>query len=167
MGIQARNVHELAASVPEARYVGERNVTVNDIVYDSRHVRPGALFVCWKGATADGHSFAREAVAKGARALFCERYLDELAHVPQIVVPNVRERLGELASAFYGHPSRRLTLIGVTGTNRERRAPICCIRFSNGLTVQPGLSAPWAAASAIATCRATGPRPRHRTSSVS
>lgn len=117
MGIQARNVHELAASVPEARYVGERNVTVNDIVYDSRHVRPGALFVCWKGATADGHSFAREAVAKGARALFCERYLDELAHVPQIVVPNVRERLGELASAFYGHPSRRLTLIGVTGTN--------------------------------------------------
>ena len=65
MGIQARNVHELAASVPEARYVGERNVTVNDIVYDSRHVRPGALFVCWKGATADGHSFAARRWRKG------------------------------------------------------------------------------------------------------
>lgn len=114
---EERNVGALAAVLPEARLLGDPQVTVTDIVYDSRQVRPGALFVCWKGAKSDGHAFAPEAVAKGARALLCERPITELPNVPQLVVPNVRKVLGELASAFHGHPSQSLTLIGVTGTN--------------------------------------------------
>lgn len=113
----ARNVRELAGGLPEANFKGKTNVAVTEIAYDSRQVRPGALFVCWKGDRTDGHAYAREAVAKGARALLCERFLDELSEVPQIIVPDVRKVLGLVASDFYGHPSQRLKLIGVTGTN--------------------------------------------------
>jgi UDP-N-acetylmuramoyl-L-alanyl-D-glutamate--2,6-diaminopimelate ligase len=68
------------------------------------------------GATADGHDFARGAVAAGAVALLVDRELADVA-VPQVVVDDVRGAMGPLAAAVHGHPSRSLTVVGVTGTN--------------------------------------------------
>lgn len=107
----------LAARVDNARYMADRDVLVSDIVYDSRKVQPGSLFVCWKGAHYDGHMFAPDAVSKGAAVLLCERYMDTLSDTPQIVVPSTRVALGPLAAEFFGRPSEHLRLIGVTGTN--------------------------------------------------
>jgi UDP-N-acetylmuramoyl-L-alanyl-D-glutamate--2,6-diaminopimelate ligase len=90
---------------------------VRSVEFDSRRVRAGSLFCCVPGAHADGHAFAAEAVGRGATALLCERFLD--VDVPQVrVAPGaVRPSMATVASAFYGHPSRDLTMVGVTGTN--------------------------------------------------
>jgi UDP-N-acetylmuramoyl-L-alanyl-D-glutamate--2,6-diaminopimelate ligase len=88
---------------------------VTSVVHDSRAVAPGALFCCVVGTTVDGHDLARSAVEAGAVALLCERPVD--VGVPQVRVPDVRRAMGPVAAALHGHPSRQLTVVGVTGTN--------------------------------------------------
>ncbi len=104
----------LAAAVHGAvRGAGE--TAVSDVVLATRRVGPGALFCCVPGTRADGHDLAPAALAAGAAALCVERPLDLAA--PQLVVGSVRAALAPLASAFFDRPSRRLDLVGVTGTN--------------------------------------------------
>jgi UDP-N-acetylmuramoyl-L-alanyl-D-glutamate--2,6-diaminopimelate ligase len=85
------------------------------ITHDSRAVTPGALFCCLPGRRADGHDFAPQVVAAGATALLCERPL--AVDVTQVIVPSTRAAMAPLAAAFHGHPSRRMAVVGVTGTN--------------------------------------------------
>jgi UDP-N-acetylmuramoyl-L-alanyl-D-glutamate--2,6-diaminopimelate ligase len=87
------------------------------IEFDSRRVGPGALFCCVPGERTDGHRYAGEAVGRGAAVLLCEHLLD--LDVAQVQVPEgeVRPAMAEVAAAFYGHPARALTMVGVTGTN--------------------------------------------------
>ena len=91
-------------------------VDVVDIAYRSERCGPGSLFCCLPGANADGHDFAPAAVANGAVALLVERELPDLG-VPQILCDDAREGMARLAASLYGHPSRELALVGVTGTN--------------------------------------------------
>jgi UDP-N-acetylmuramoyl-L-alanyl-D-glutamate--2,6-diaminopimelate ligase len=84
-------------------------------VHDSRAVEPGALFCCVSGAAHDGHDHAPAAVAAGAAALLCERPLG--LGVPEIQVRSVRDAMGPAAATLAGNPSRKLRIIGVTGTN--------------------------------------------------
>ena len=95
--------------------IGDQAIEVMALTMDSRRVTPGALFACVPGHSRDGHLFAAAAVASGAAATLSERPLD--LSVPQVVVSSVRRALGPVADAFYGHPSRALTVAGVTGTN--------------------------------------------------
>jgi UDP-N-acetylmuramoyl-L-alanyl-D-glutamate--2,6-diaminopimelate ligase len=86
------------------------------ISYDSRRVVPGNLFVAIKGDQFDGHAFVEQAIDKGAVAVVCENAgLSQRATT--IVTKNSRSALAKLAAVFYRHPSRRLKIIGVTGTN--------------------------------------------------
>ena len=93
------------------------DVEVTSIAFDSRRVRAGSLFCCVPGTTTDGHRFAADAVAAGTSVLLVERFLD--LDVPQIRVPEgrVRPAMAQISGAFFGHPSRQLAMIGVTGTN--------------------------------------------------
>jgi UDP-N-acetylmuramoyl-L-alanyl-D-glutamate--2,6-diaminopimelate ligase len=91
-------------------------VDVVDIAYRSERCGPGSLFCCLPGANADGHDFAPAAVANGAVALLVERELPDLG-VPQILCEDAREGMARLAASLYGHPSRELDVVGVTGTN--------------------------------------------------
>jgi len=104
-----------AAGLAPAGRAGDGDPEVTTIAQDSRHVPPGALFCCVRGDRADGHRFAPDAVAAGAVALVVERPLD--LGVPQVVVGAVRPAMALLADALHGHPSRALTVVGVTGTN--------------------------------------------------
>lgn len=90
-------------------------VLVADVEHDSRRPVDGSIFCCVPGARHDGHDHARGAVEAGAVALLVERRLE--VDAVQIVVPSVRRAMGEIAAAVHGHPSRRLRLIGITGTN--------------------------------------------------
>lgn len=90
-------------------------VRIDDVISDSREVKPGTLFACIKGETSDGHTFAKRAEDAGACALLCEREVD--SPLPQIVVAKVRDYLGEVASLVYANPSGKLLMVGVTGTN--------------------------------------------------
>jgi UDP-N-acetylmuramoyl-L-alanyl-D-glutamate--2,6-diaminopimelate ligase len=88
---------------------------VSALAYDNRAVTPGTLFFCVRGFTRDGHAFAADAVSRGAVALVVDHRLD-LA-IPQVVVGDVRASMAPAAAAFYGHPTRELLTVGITGTN--------------------------------------------------
>jgi len=83
---------------------------------DSRQAQPGSLFVATSGGLADGHQFIPDAVERGAVAVVGDQVLSGLA-VPYLRVENARQSLAHLAAAFYGYPARKLTMIGVTGTD--------------------------------------------------
>jgi UDP-N-acetylmuramoyl-L-alanyl-D-glutamate--2,6-diaminopimelate ligase len=90
--------------------------SVTTITADSRQVKPGALFVACTGGAADGHRYIPDAIAKGAAAVVGEQPLTGLA-VPYIQVENSRQALAYLTAALYGYPARKLTMIGITGTD--------------------------------------------------
>src|SRR2546430_8138578 len=90
-------------------------VQISGLAYDSRAVRPGELFFCVPGFRSDGHEFAAQAVANGAAALVVERSLGLGA--PEVLVADARAAMGPLAARFFGDPTARLRVIGITGTN--------------------------------------------------
>lgn len=106
---------ELTACLAAARLHGDGDIEITDMQADSRRVAPGDLFICLPGFTVDGHDFAPQAAAAGASALVTERLLD--LEVPQLVVDDARFAMSALACAFFGSPSSRMRMIGVTGTN--------------------------------------------------
>ncbi len=91
------------------------DVEIAGLAYDSRTVAPGTLFFCVPGFRSDGHDFATPAVSDGAVALVVERPLG--LGVPEVVVPSVRAAMGPVAARFFGDPSGRLRVVGITGTN--------------------------------------------------
>lgn len=105
----------LIETVQPAQVVGDTSIQIKDVVYDTNDVTPGALFCCIPGQHFDGHDFAKEAIERGASALLVERLLD--VEVPQAQLASVREVIGPLSSKFFGDPSAKLKLVGVTGTN--------------------------------------------------
>jgi UDP-N-acetylmuramoyl-L-alanyl-D-glutamate--2,6-diaminopimelate ligase len=92
------------------------NVPIQGISNDSRQIRPGFLFVCIQGFKDDGHRYIPEALGRGAAALVVESPLSRPVSVPLIRVADARKALALLSARYYDHPSSRLTLIGVTGT---------------------------------------------------
>lgn len=102
----------------ECRLQGSADVEVKDLQFDSRKVTDGTLFVAQVGTKVDGHDFIAKAVASGAVAVLCQRIPEESSDgVTYVVVDNSDRALGEAAANYYGHPSRQLKLVGITGTN--------------------------------------------------
>ncbi|MGB9867283.1 MAG: UDP-N-acetylmuramoyl-L-alanyl-D-glutamate--2,6-diaminopimelate ligase [Bacillota bacterium] len=108
-------LRELVSVLPKARVVGQLDVEVNGIAHDSRKVSPGELFVCVRGLKFDGHDFAEEAVAKGAVALVAQRQISTVP-VPVVYTDETRLAMALVSERFFGFPSRKLRLVGVTGT---------------------------------------------------
>lgn len=115
-----RNV-ELATDWPSggrngsAWTIGDNDVEIGAIFCRAQEVVPGGLFVAIKGFSADGHDYIGQALERGASAVVCER--PTAATVPMVAVTNSRKALASISANFYGHPSRHLTVIGITGTN--------------------------------------------------
>ncbi len=107
----------LLAAVPAAALRGDGDTSVTGIAYDSRAVRPGDLFVALPGVHVDGHRYIAPAVAAGAAAVLGQEEPPVGLTVPYARVPDSRAAMADVAAAFYGHPSDRLTMVGVTGTD--------------------------------------------------
>jgi UDP-N-acetylmuramoyl-L-alanyl-D-glutamate--2,6-diaminopimelate ligase len=90
---------------------------VSAVAFDSRRVTPGSLFCCVPGEHTDGHRHAGHAVAAGATSLLCERFLDLDVTQVRVAPGGVRPAMASVAAALAGHPSRAMTMVGVTGTN--------------------------------------------------
>lgn len=108
---------DLARGVPDATLEGDGDVEIGGIAYDSRRVKPGDLFVAVEGLHSDGHGFVPDAVALGAAAVAVERPAEVPAGTPVLRMRSTRQGLAELAAEFYGRPSRKLKVAGVTGTD--------------------------------------------------
>jgi UDP-N-acetylmuramoyl-L-alanyl-D-glutamate--2,6-diaminopimelate ligase len=106
---------DLVAEAGGTRIVGDSSLEIADLAYDSRKAGPGTLFFCVPGEKVDGHDFAARVVEAGAAALVVERELD--LDVTQVVVPAARAAMAPLAARFWGEPTRKLRVVGVTGTN--------------------------------------------------
>ena len=91
------------------------HVPVADLIYDSRKMKPGCAFVCLRGAEADGHRYAEQAVQAGACAIIAEQPV-QAPGIPVVLVPDTRLALAGMSAAFFGHPARRLKTVGITGT---------------------------------------------------
>ncbi len=113
--VAVQTLSELLEGVPAAGE-GALSAMVTGIAYRSDRVRPGDAFFCVPGFSHDGHDFAAAAASAGAVAIVASRPL-EGADVPVALVPDTRAALASASSAFFGHPSGRLDVVGVTGTN--------------------------------------------------
>lgn len=109
---------DVLQSVILQKVIGETEIEVSSLHFDSREVQQGSLFVATRGTASDGHQYIAMAIEKGAVAVVCEEIPTETnPTVCYIKVENSSNALGKIASAWYGFPSSKLTLVGVTGTN--------------------------------------------------
>ena len=92
------------------------DLAIEGIAIDSRAVKPGYLFVAMKGGSFDGHDFIAKAIENGAVAVVGEKNISGLK-VPYVQIENTRQALTWIAASFYDFPARKLTVIGVTGTD--------------------------------------------------
>lgn len=95
---------------------GSLEAEVQEVVYDSRKAAPGTVFICMKGTRTDSHDFIPQVVEAGVEVLVVERPVSVPEHITVIRVRNGREALAVLSAARFGNPSRKLLMIGVTGT---------------------------------------------------
>lgn len=97
---------------------GDMNLEIDQVVYDSRKIEEGCLFICIEGANFDGHDFAEQAVEEGAKALVVSRQMPQLSarDVTVIQVEDTRYAMAFISAAYFGYPAEKLRIIGVTGT---------------------------------------------------
>jgi len=113
-----RYLSDILKNVPATELQGAYDVEINAIVFDSRRVKPGCLFVAVRGTVVDGHDFIEQAIKDGAIAIVCEDLPGHTAgEVDFIMVADSSAALAQLAANFYDQPSAKLKLVGVTGTN--------------------------------------------------
>lgn len=109
---------ELLKNVKPLAIAGDAGVEITGVNIDSRRIAPGHLFVAIKGTQTDGHAYIGKAVELGAAAVLCEEMPEERKEsVTYVTVESTEAAVGPVATLFYGDPSRRLKLVGVTGTN--------------------------------------------------
>ncbi|MPS63728.1 MAG: UDP-N-acetylmuramoyl-L-alanyl-D-glutamate--2,6-diaminopimelate ligase [Chryseobacterium sp.] len=109
---------ELLKRIPVLEIHGDDTREITELVFDSRKVTEGSLYIAMRGTAMDGHSFIASSVEKGAKAIICEEFPESLNEkITYVKVKDSSKALGQLASNFYGNPSEKLKLIGVTGTN--------------------------------------------------
>ena len=109
---------ELLKAIQPLQVIGNKEVEITDVNIDSRKVGQGHLFMAMRGTQTDGHAYIPNSIEKGAVAVLCEDVpIDPNPHVTFIQVADSEEAVGKLAHAFYGSPTDKLKLVGVTGTN--------------------------------------------------
>ena len=109
---------ELLSAIITEEVIGDDNIEIASLTADSRSCEAGTLFIAVRGVNVDGHDFIKSAISKGASAIVCEEIPTGIDNdITWIKVANSSVALGFLASQWFNNPSRKLTLIGVTGTN--------------------------------------------------
>ena len=108
---------ELISKIGFVKLSGSTDRTIRSLVFDSRVVTPDAVFFAIRGVSHDGHSFVEQVIAAGCRTVVVEEKVEASNDVTVIVVPDSSVALSQMASYFYGNPSKKLKLVGVTGTN--------------------------------------------------
>ena len=111
-------LNELLKNVEVLNILGSDEIEITGVNIDSRRIEPGHLFIAIPGTQTDGHKFIPKAIELGATAVLCEYFPNKREPgVTYIAVESTEDEVGKVATAFYGDPSRKLKLVGVTGTN--------------------------------------------------
>ena len=129
---------QLTDVIAPERVVGLPVGQVRGLAYDSRQVQPGTLFFAIPGVHVDGHDYVPQAIDRGALGVVVERELLAL-EAPQLVVARARDALADAADAWYEHPSRRLHVIGITGTDGKTTTAFLAEAMLRAAGWRPGL----------------------------
>ena len=134
-------LNELLSTTKVLNTVGNTDIDIAAIAFDSRKVVKNTLFVAQAGTAVDGHDYIGKALDSGATAIVCERIPKEVAERAAcfIIVEDSSKALGELACQWYGQPSKHLTLVGVTGTNGKTTIATLLYKLVRGLGNKAGL----------------------------
>jgi len=138
--MMVRQLNKILESIDFLQRVGTTDSILRNISFDSRTVGHDDLFVAVKGVKMDGHDFIPEVINKGVAAVICERIPDNMPeNIVFIKVRNSAVALGQAASAWYDHPSTRLKVIGITGTNGKTSTVFLLYHLFKGLGFKTGL----------------------------
>ncbi|MBA4851591.1 UDP-N-acetylmuramoyl-L-alanyl-D-glutamate--2,6-diaminopimelate ligase [Emticicia sp. BO119] len=131
---------DILYKVPLKAVSGKTDIAIQNIVFDSRQVKESSLFVAIGGTQVDGHHFIEKAIELGASAILCE-HLPEILHenITFLQVENSARIMGLMAANFYGNPSKKLKLVGVTGTNGKTSTVTLLFRLFRKLGYRCGL----------------------------
>ncbi len=111
-------LEELIKGLKTVSVCGQTDIEITGVNIDSRRIKEGHLFIAQRGTQVDGHKFIPKAIELGAKAVLCEVLPEEKAEgVTYVQVESTEDVAGKVATIFYGDPSRKLKLVGVTGTN--------------------------------------------------
>lgn len=109
-------IRQLLEELEYTLLAGNIDTEISTLVYDSRKVQEGSVFVCISGTLRDAHDFIPDVIAKGAKAIVVEKDVERKEGITYIKVENSRRALAYLSAAYFGHPARKLKTIGITGT---------------------------------------------------
>lgn len=133
-------LNDILVGLTSAEVTGCADREVSDVVIDSRRVVAGALFVAIRGTQVDGHRFIPMAIEKGATSIVCEQLPDELSEdVTYIRVPDCEAAVGPIATLFFGNPTKRMKLVGVTGTNGKTTIATLLYKMFRAMGFKAGL----------------------------
>lgn len=136
----SRSINDLLVELSGAIVVGKTDPIISSIVLDSRKAGPDSLFVALKGTVSDGHDYIAKAVDQGARVILCEELPGDLVDgVTYIQVLDSAKAMGHLAAAFFDYPSKKLKLVGVTGTNGKTSVVTFLFQLFRALGYRCGL----------------------------
>ena len=110
-------LNEVLKNIHPIKIVGDAEVEITGVNIDSRRIKAGHLFIAMKGTQVDGHQFIAKAIELGAKSILCEDLPEPVTGVTYVQVASTEDAAGKVATLFYGDPSRKLKLVGVTGTN--------------------------------------------------
>ena len=134
-----KRLGELLGEVPHTILQGSEDTPVTSIENDSRKVSAGSLFFCIRGAVTDGHKYAQDVAAKGAAVIVAEEKVDVPENVTVVLTPDSRRAMALIACAWYDHPSRKLRMIGVTGTKGKTTTTYMIRSILEGAGIRTGL----------------------------
>lgn len=133
-------ISELIYSCKPVEVFGDANVAINGIEIDSRNCKEGYAFVALPGTQTDGHQYIDKAIALGAVCVICEKLPSELQQgVTYLVYESTTDVVGSLATSFYGNPTRKMKLVGVTGTNGKTTIATTLYNVIRRMGIKAGL----------------------------
>ncbi len=135
-----KQLKDILQKVSGYKVIGYDDVMVSSVCLDSRDVKQNSAFVAVSGTQSDGHQYIDQAIRNGAKTIICQQDVEnKIDSVTYVIVSDTSKALGELASAFYDYPSKKLKLIGVTGTNGKTTCATILWQLFKNLGYKVGL----------------------------
>lgn len=135
-----KTARDILYGVQLIQVAGDTGISVAAIRIDSRFVQQGDAFVASRGTTVDGHHFIAKAIESGATLVVCEELPEhQVSNITFVVVKDARQALGIMAANFYNHPSKEITLVGITGTNGKTTVATLLYQLFRNLGYRTGL----------------------------